>query len=279
MTSMDAMRTTLVVAMLFAALTTMGLAPDRSAPPPDAFEVTVPGCALNMVFVRVPTKAGEDPRWVSQTEVTWDAYDAMVYRLDQEDPAAEPTDGLTRPTKPYIMADRGWGHAGFPALSVSHNGAKAFCVWLGAKVKGSFRLLTVREWTALAKGSGITPDNLDEHCWHKKTSKRRKTQAVGTKKADANNLHDLFGNVSEWCLVDGTQGDEMVLMGGHFKQNPENQTADERKEPTPAWNDTDPQIPKSIWWLSDAPFAGFRVACTRPPAGAKLIQLNKGETP
>ena len=31
--------------------------------------------------------------------------------------------------------------------------------------------------------------------------------------------------------------------------------------PVPDWNATDPQIPKSVWWLADAPFAGFRVLC------------------
>ena len=29
----------------------------------------------------------------------------------------------------------------------------------------------------------------------------------------------------------------------------------------PEWQDKDPQIPKSRWWLSDAPFAGFRIVC------------------
>ena len=32
-----------------------------------------------------------------------------------------------------------------------------------------------------------------------------------------------------------------------------------------AWNETDPQLPKSRWWLSDAPFAGFRLATTPLP--------------
>ena len=26
-----------------------------------------------------------------------------------------------------------------------------------------------------------------------------------------------------------------------------------------AWNDRDPQIPKSKWWNADAPFIGFRL--------------------
>ncbi|MCH2136308.1 MAG: SUMF1/EgtB/PvdO family nonheme iron enzyme [Phycisphaerales bacterium] len=264
------MRTVLTTLAL---ITSTSIADPSSQPPGDApdqigaFSITVPGSAVKMVFVPVDVPDGAPPLWVARDETTWDLYDAMVYRLDQEDPAVEPTDGLTRPTKPYIMADRGWGHAGHPALSVSSNGARAFCTWLGAKVDGSFRIPTVEEWTRLAKTSGVTPETLDDHAWHKGNS-RRKTQKVTTKKADANGLHDLHGNVSEWCQVEVGPETDMVLMGGHFKQTAEFQTPTERKEPTPAWNDTDPQIPKSIWWLSDAPFAGFRVACTRPPSGA-----------
>jgi len=26
-----------------------------------------------------------------------------------------------------------------------------------------------------------------------------------------------------------------------------------------SWNERDPQIPKSRWWLSDGPFVGFRI--------------------
>ena len=34
-----------------------------------------------------------------------------------------------------------------------------------------------------------------------------------------------------------------------------------RKRFAPKWQETDPQLPKSRWWLSDAPFCGFRVVC------------------
>ena len=27
-----------------------------------------------------------------------------------------------------------------------------------------------------------------------------------------------------------------------------------------SWNERDPQLPRSKWWLSDGPFAGFRLA-------------------
>jgi hypothetical protein len=49
-------------------------------------------------------------------------------------------------------------------------------------------------------------------------------------------------------------------MGGCYK-DAAGSPCSMQKIPVPEWNDTDPQIPKSIWWLSDAPFAGFRVVC------------------
>jgi hypothetical protein len=54
-----------------------------------------------------------------------------------------------------------------------------------------------------------------------------------------------------------------------------------RKTPSREWNDTDPQIPKSIWWLSDAPFAGFRVVCEgtdiESPATKKKIEEKRDD--
>ena len=32
-----------------------------------------------------------------------------------------------------------------------------------------------------------------------------------------------------------------------------------------AWNERDPQLPKSRWWLSDGPFVGFRLVTARMP--------------
>ena len=34
---------------------------------------------------------------------------------------------------------------------------------------------------------------------------------------------------------------------------------------TRAWNANDAAFPKSRWWLSDAPFVGFRVVCEEGP--------------
>ncbi len=204
----------------------------------------------------VPVQESDPPIWVSRDEVSWDLYDALVYRLDTPEPSSEKKDGVTRPTKPYLMADRGWGHTGYPALSVSRRGAEAFCLWLSDKTGKRWRLPTVQEWTSLCEASGVTSATSEDHAWHAGNAEK-KTHAIGSRKPDANGLNDLCGNVAEWCSAGD---DNWVLMGGCYK-DVVGSPCSMQKIPVPEWNDTDPQIPKSIWWLSDAPFAGFRVVC------------------
>ncbi|HJN79505.1 MAG: SUMF1/EgtB/PvdO family nonheme iron enzyme [Phycisphaerales bacterium] len=238
--------------------------PESGKPADMVIQQQIPGTSLQLVLVPMPVPDGSPTVWVSRDEISWDLYDTLVYQLDRTDTTAPEDGGITRPTKPYLMADRGWGHAGYPALSVSHRGAEAFCAWLSAKTGKHWRLPTVAEWTRLCETSGLSSTTMDEHAWHKPNAKR-KTQKIGTRKADANGLRDLQGNVAEWCT---TPDGSWVLMGASFRDDATSMPCDATKTPLPEWNDTDPQIPKSIWWLSDAPFAGFRVMCdeTTPAA-------------
>ena len=238
-----------------------------AAPEPSPVERAeeIPGTSLQLTMVPMPVTSGSPATWVSRDEISWDLYDTLVYRLDKTDSAEDDTDAITRPTKPYLMADRGWGHAGYPALSVSHRGAEAFCAWLSAKTGKQWRLPTVAEWTRLCETSGIRSTAMDDFAWHQPNA-ARKTQKIGTRKADANGLRDLQGNVAEWCT---TPEGGWVLMGASFRDDATTTPCDTSKTPIPEWNDTDPQIPKSIWWLSDAPFAGFRVVCDEAAPATK----------
>jgi len=240
--------------MLMISCTLLLLAPVEAAKP---FSQPVSGTTLSIEMIPMPGEDGKSQRWVSRHEVTWDLYDALVYRLDVPK-GTDPADGgVTRPTKPYLMADRGWGHAGFPALSVSHRGAEAWCAWMTAKTDRVWRLPTEDEWKLLCSASGTTPSNMSLRGWHKENANKR-THAVGTAAPDALGLNDLAGNVAEWCV---TKDGKWVLMGTCYADETSTDPCNMRREPIPEWNDTDPQIPKSIWWLSDAPFAGFRVIC------------------
>jgi formylglycine-generating enzyme required for sulfatase activity len=71
-------------------------------------------------------------------------------------------------------------------------------------------------------------------------------------------LFDMIGNACEWAA--GADGKPCAL-GGAFFHPAADLARNFRLTPVPAWNASDPQIPKSIWWLADAGFTGFRVVC------------------
>jgi hypothetical protein len=50
-----------------------------------------------------------------------------------------------------------------------------------------------------------------------------------------------------------------VTRGGSFRDSLEGTGPSARAVQDPSWNERDPQLPKSSWWLSDGPFVGFRM--------------------
>ncbi len=225
-----------------------------------SFTQAIPGTAqsIELVAVHPPATSGLAPFCVSRCEVTWDVYDIFTYRLDEAGGEVPPgVDAVTRPSKPYIAMDRGFGNKGYPAISMSCHGAQTFCQWLSAKTGRVFRLPTEQEWRWLCEQSDIDALNLSEHAWHAGNADHT-THPAGSKAADSNGLHDLLGNASEWCIAaDGG----CVTLGGNYQTQAGDMTCDWRAEPSPAWNASDPQFPKSVWWLADGGFVGFRVVC------------------
>ena len=49
------------------------------------------------------------------------------------------------------------------------------------------------------------------------------------------------------------------LRGGSFRDSAAVVGPHARAVQGSSWNERDPQIPQSRWWLSDAPFVGFRI--------------------
>lgn len=238
------------------------------APAAPGFRETVPDTVVAFDMVPVPggtvTVEGAAvevaPFLIGRTEVTWDLYD--LFALGSGD--AGGADAVARPSQPYGAPDYGWGHAGYPAISVTRQAAEAFCTWLSARTGKTYRLPTEAEWTraaALAAGTGgAAPglealEALEAVTWHRGNAAGT-THPAGSRKPDALGLFDLFGNAAEWVAAkDGAR----VTRGGSFRDPLEATGPAARAVQDPSWNVRDPQLPKSIWWLSDGPFVGFRV--------------------
>ncbi len=224
------------------------------------FIETIDGTAVAFDMIPVPGDPvlGVEPFWIGRTEVTWDAYDVFVYGFDGPAGAARTdADAVTRPSKPYISMDRGFGHAGYAVISVSNRGAMAFCVWLSHKTGRRYRLPTEAQWRFACSLGQVPPAEIGRYAWYRGNADF-KTHAVGTREADAGGLHDMHGNASEWCT--GADG-RPVTLGGSYRDDMEGLGCAARVRPSAAWNQSDPQIPRSVWWLADAGFVGFRVVC------------------
>jgi formylglycine-generating enzyme required for sulfatase activity len=251
-------------------MTTMG-AQTPAAPPaaPQGYRETIAGTIVSFEMVAVPggsvTVEGApvtvEPFLIGRTEVTWDVYDIFALGLDAPTVGGG-ADAITRPSRPYGAPDYGWGHAGYPAISVTRDAAEAFCKWLSSKTGKTYRLPTETEWIRVAElgtGSGSAVRDREATTWHRGNASST-THPVATRKPDAHGLFDLFGNAAEWVT---TKDGARVTRGGSFRNALDATGPAARAVQDSSWNERDPQLPKSKWWLSDGPFVGFRVTSVK----------------
>ncbi|MGZ5543663.1 MAG: SUMF1/EgtB/PvdO family nonheme iron enzyme, partial [Limisphaerales bacterium] len=234
-----------------------------------------------------------DPFWMEQHEVTWNEYELWMYP-DENKPkntsgttnyTSESADAVTRPTKPYVEMSFGMGKDGYPAISMTQHAANKYCQWLSAKTGHFYRLPTEAEWeyacragTTTAYSFGDDASKLGEYAWFGDNSDL-KYQKVGKKKPNPWNLFDMHGNVAEWCLDQydpdyykqfaNTVATEPwnvakkpyphAVRGGSWDADADRLRSAARTNSSPAWKMQDPQLPKSIWYLTDAQFVGFRI--------------------
>ncbi|MCE7972977.1 MAG: hypothetical protein DYG92_01440 [Leptolyngbya sp. PLA1] len=245
-----------------------------AAEPPAAqglakFEQPIPTAATKIAMVPIPPSPDGKIKacWMSETEIPWEVFDVFAYRLDEEQGSPQ-ADGISRPSKPYLPPDRGFGHEGYAAICMTRKNAEEFCRWLSWKSGKVFRLPTAEEWEHACRAGAKTAypfgDDaklLGEHAWYAENSDAT-PHPVKSKKPNAWGLYDMLGNVQEWV----TSADaKPVTMGGSFRDEAARVTPASRASQEPSWNASDPQIPKSKWWLSDGSFVGFRVVCEQDP--------------
>ncbi len=233
------------------------------------------------------------PFWMGVYEVSWDEYQEFQFSFDitrrgkDHDPSQqEPwADAVSRPTPPYVPMDFGMGVDGFPAACMTQFAAKQYTKWLSMKTGRFYRLPTEAEWeyacragTTTAWSFGDDPELLDEYAWYFDNADDA-YKKVGQLKPNPWGLFDMHGNVAEWVLdawdkdFYGTFSDEAadnpihwpetlylrVVRGGSWDDDPDRLRSAARTPSKKGWKVQDPQLPKSIWYLTDAPFVGFRV--------------------
>lgn len=230
--------------------------------------------------------------WMGAFEVTHDEFD--IFFKDINTSQNVNADAITRPSPQYI--DLSWDmgrEGGFPVNSMQQRTAIMYCKWLYNKTGIFYRLPTEAEWEyACRAGSttkyffGDSENELEKYAWYNKNSNAAYHKA-GQLKPNAFGLYDMLGNVAEWVLDqydenyftkmnDGTTDPELkptsrhprLLRGGSYADDANELRCASRTSWLAEWNKRDPQIPKSKWWLTDAPFAGFRLVrpFKQPPA-------------
>ena len=119
--------------------------------------------------------------------ITFDEYDHFCEETDREMPD-----------------DEGWGRERRPVINVSFADALAYCNWLNQITNAEYRLPTEAEWEYACRAGTMTAFNLGDKLSKKQANFDReaikgKTKKVGRFPANAWGLHDMHGNVAEWC--------------------------------------------------------------------------------
>jgi formylglycine-generating enzyme required for sulfatase activity len=206
-------------------------------------------------------------------------------------------DAVSRPTRPYVEMSFGMGINGYPAISMTQHAANKYAQWLSARTGHFYRLPTEAEWEYACRAGSTTaypfgddPSKLVDYAWFQLNS-NGKYGKVGTRKPNAWGLHDMSGNVMEWTLdqytedysqwsapvavmpwVKSTKPYPQTVRGGSWNDEADGCRCGARVASDPSWKMQDPQLPKSIWYLTDAQWLGFRlVRPVKVPTAAEMF--------
>lgn len=253
-------------------------------------------------------KVKVSPFWMGKFEVTWDMYQPFMITgvarnkdgspQDALPPDAEPVDVVSSPTTPYTEMSFGMGTDGYPAICMTEHAALKFCQWLSAQTGHYYRLPTEAEWEYACRAGTTGPyscptDQLADFAVMDPDQVRVGYEKVGTKKPNPWGLHDMHGNVMEWCIDQyfadtyasrkgKTTENPLVIpktlyprvaRGGSWYDPPEELRSARRVASNENWKYQDPQLPKSIWYHTDAPWLGFRIVRPLEVPDAETMHL------
>ena len=244
---------------------------------------------------------GED-FWMGQYEIDWMQFEAFVYADEKTMQPLEPAalralaiDGISGASTPYLDMSFGMGKEGYPAVNMTQYAALMYARWLSAHTGLFYRLPTEAEWEYACRAGtetpwsfGATPESAGDYAVTAANSDGQYAP-VGSRKPNPWQLHDMHGNVAEWTL-DQFDPDfyrtadasnpwnrpaalyPRVLRGGSWYGDILEARCAARAGSRPEWKDRDPQLPRSRWWFTTAPFVGFRLVRPRIQPPPEVIE-------
>ncbi|MFM7184803.1 MAG: formylglycine-generating enzyme family protein [Planctomycetota bacterium] len=300
------------------------------------YDETIPGTPARFRMIPVPggtfrmgSPAGEvdrstdegpqvevrvEPFWMGRCEVTWAEYKQYMAAFEifvamraakvRSITSANEADAVTAPSALYdpTTTFTNGEDDDLPAVTMTPFAARQYTKWLSGLTGRFYRLPAESEWEYACRAGGDGPWNcgadaadLDAAAWFTDNSDET-THPVGQKAANAFGLHDMHGNVAEWCideLVAGGYGRQAalpqpvtvtdaitwpqrlyprVLRGGaYYDEAAECRSAARRgsrdaggTRDAPDWKDVDPNLPKSPWWYTEEPALGVGMRLVRP---------------
>lgn len=247
--------------------------------------------------------------WMGKHEIIWTQFMAYADRKKEQirnrtgtprtpETLTKDVDWVTAPTEYYMQPDVGMGmDDGFPAVGMTQHSANKFCQWLSAQTGHFYRLPTEAEWEYACRAGTTGPfsfpsDEIGKFAVGDPYQIRDRYEKVGTKRPNPWGLYDMHGNVLEWCLdgysKDGYSGlpekdpwrkatqryPRIVRGGSWYDDDPAYFRSAARVYSDSNWNLQDPQLPRSLWWLADAQWVGFRIV--RPvkvPSAKEMFEI------
>jgi formylglycine-generating enzyme required for sulfatase activity len=159
---------------------------------------------------------------IGKYEITFEEYDKFV-----------------KDTKRVSPSDDGFGRERRPVINVSYEDAKAYLQWLSEKSGDRYRLPSEAEWEYVARAGsnnrfffGDSVRDLRNYSWYWDNSEHG-INPVGGKLPNMWNIHDMAGNVLEWCEDYFVDSLEMIPING----TPYSVQSSERVAKGGSWND------------------------------------------
>lgn len=195
-----------------------------------------------------------------------------------------PADVISIPSPAWGDLSAGMGVSGHPAVNITHYAALMYTKWLTIKTGDFYRLPTEAEWEYACRAgnnenyTSYFASQIDQYAWHIGNSNRT-YHPVDSKLPNPFGIYNMLGNVAEWTMdqyhedyfekLDGEPANNpwfkpdqlypRAVRGGSWMDQSEVASCLQRRGSDPSWKRNDPQLPKSLWWHTNAYHVGFRV--------------------